>query len=115
MFEYKSNYVCSVLLSVGHQGLDGCQCPLVAARGHYLSGHVLDIIIYPGPAYLGSGLLQRPLCTPYFDPRMLVIDPMHNLFLGTTKHIMKDLWMGILTSTVFKWYRQHAHSKEDSL
>lgn len=31
---------------------------------------------------------------PYFDPiRMVVIDPMHNLFLGTTKHILKDIWM----------------------
>ena len=31
---------------------------------------------------------------PYFDPvRMLVIDPMHNLFLGTAKHTLKDLWM----------------------
>ena len=29
---------------------------------------------------------------PYFDPvRMLVIDPMHNLFLGTAKHMLK-LW-----------------------
>ena len=31
---------------------------------------------------------------PYFDPtRMLATDPMHNLFLGTTKHIIKDVWM----------------------
>ena len=31
---------------------------------------------------------------PYFDPtRMLAIDPMHNLFLGTSKHIIKDVWM----------------------
>ena len=31
---------------------------------------------------------------PYFDPvRMTIIDPMHNLFLGTTKHIMKNVWM----------------------
>ncbi len=30
----------------------------------------------------------------YFDPvRMVVIDPMHNLFLGSAKHIMKDLWL----------------------
>lgn len=27
----------------------------------------------------------------YFDPtRMVVVDPMHNLFLGTTKHILKE-------------------------
>ena len=31
----------------------------------------------------------------YFDaPRMLIIDPMHNLFLGTTKHVLKDIWIG---------------------
>ena len=30
----------------------------------------------------------------YFDPtRMLAIDRMHNLFLGTAKHIIKDVWM----------------------
>lgn len=31
---------------------------------------------------------------PYFDPvRMTIIDPMHNLFLGTAKHLMKNIWM----------------------
>lgn len=31
---------------------------------------------------------------PYFDPvRMTIIDPMHNLFLGTAKHIMRNVWM----------------------
>lgn len=30
---------------------------------------------------------------PYFDPiNMLVIDPMHNLFLGTSKHML-NLWL----------------------
>lgn len=29
----------------------------------------------------------------YFDPvRMVVVDPMHNLFLGSAKHVMKELW-----------------------
>ena len=29
---------------------------------------------------------------PYFDgPKMLVLDPMHNLFLGTAKHFLKNL------------------------
>lgn len=32
---------------------------------------------------------------PYFDaPRMLVIDPMHNLFLGSAKHFMKSIFIG---------------------
>jgi len=30
---------------------------------------------------------------PYFDPvRMAVIDPMHNLYLGTAKHVLKRIW-----------------------
>lgn len=32
---------------------------------------------------------------PYFDaPRMLIIDPMHNLFLGSAKHFLKLLLIG---------------------
>ena len=31
---------------------------------------------------------------PYFHPsRMLTIDPMHNLFLGSGKHILKEIWI----------------------
>ena len=31
---------------------------------------------------------------PYFNPtKMLVIDPMHNLFLGSGKHVLKDIWI----------------------
>lgn len=31
---------------------------------------------------------------PYFDPiRMTIIDLMHNLYLGTAKHILKDIWI----------------------
>lgn len=48
----------------------------------------------------------------YFDPtRMVVIDPMHNLFLGTTKHILKDVWMGsnpVITSS-------NLHSIQDGI
>lgn len=32
---------------------------------------------------------------PYFDPvRMLLLDPMHNLFLGTAKRMVYDIWIG---------------------
>lgn len=32
---------------------------------------------------------------PYFRPiEMLLIDPMHNLFLGTAKHFARDIWIG---------------------
>ena len=37
---------------------------------------------------------------PYFDPvRMSIIDPMHNLYLGTAKSILKNVWLdrGVLT------------------
>ena len=31
---------------------------------------------------------------PYFDcVRFHIIDPMHNLFTGTTKHLMKNIWL----------------------
>jgi len=41
---------------------------------------------------------------PYFDPvRMTLIDPMHNLFLGSAKHILKKIWIekGIIVSQYF--------------
>ncbi len=41
---------------------------------------------------------------PYFAPsRMLAIDPMHNLFLGSAKHVLKDIWIdrGIITEAQF--------------
>ena len=32
---------------------------------------------------------------PYFDPvRMLLVDPMHNLFMGTAKHLTLDILIG---------------------
>ena len=31
---------------------------------------------------------------PYFDcVRFIIVDPMHNLFLGTAKHIMQNIWL----------------------
>ena len=40
--------------------------------------------------YRYSVLLQLP----YFDStRMLVVDGMHNLFLGTAKHVLKAIWL----------------------
>ena len=31
---------------------------------------------------------------PYFNPvRMLILDPMHNLYLGTAKHVFHKIWM----------------------
>ena len=41
---------------------------------------------------------------PYFDaPRMLIVDPMHNLFLGTAKHFLKTVWIerGIISDSQF--------------
>ena len=32
---------------------------------------------------------------PYFDPvRMSIIDPMHSLFLGISKYVLKHIWIG---------------------
>ena len=36
----------------------------------------------------------RYSCLPYFDAvRMLVIDPMHNLYMGTAKYIFHSVWL----------------------
>lgn len=46
---------------------------------------------------------------PYFDaPRMLIVDPMHNLFLGSAKRIMQSIWIErkILTDHQFKVIQQ---------
>ena len=41
----------------------------------------------------------------YFDsPRFLVVDPMHNLFLGTAKHHLKRVWIekGLISDAMFE-------------
>ena len=41
----------------------------------------------------------------YFNPiRFTIVDPMHNLFLGTAKHTMKNLWLenGVLSKAQMK-------------
>lgn len=51
---------------------------------------------------------------PYFDPpRMLAIDPMHNLFLGTAKHML-SIWLdhGILSRSDFHKIQQFVDSME---
>ena len=48
-----------------------------------------------------SVLLQLP----YFDaPKMLIVDPMHNLFLGSAKHYIKHIWLSrnIINSTLIQ-------------
>lgn len=50
---------------------------------------------------------------PYFDaPRMLVVDPMHNLFLGSAKHFMKSIFIdnGILSDDDFVVIQQRIDS-----
>ena len=45
-------------------------------------------------AELGCRFLSL-LDLPYFRPiEMLLIDPMHNLFLGTARHVARDIWIG---------------------
>ena len=49
---------------------------------------------------------------PYFDaPRMCIIDPMHNLLLGTAKHVI-DVWkcLSILYSRCFANIQQKVDS-----
>ena len=41
-----------------------------------------------------SVLLLLPYFDPYFDPvRMLQLDPMHNLYLGTSKMAIHKVWI----------------------
>lgn len=43
---------------------------------------------------------------------MLVVDPMHNLFLGTAKHYFKSIWIEtvILNDNDFEMIQQHVDS-----
>lgn len=53
---------------------------------------------------------------PYFDcVRYHVIDPMHNLFLGTAKHIMKNIWLGEDNAIISKENLKHIQEKVDSV
>ena len=50
---------------------------------------------------------------PYFDaPRMLIIDPMHNLFLGSAKHFLKSILIGreIISESQFHVLQQRVDS-----
>ena len=57
----------------------------------------------------GWSVLFFTLQLPYFDaPRMLIVDPMHNLFLGSAKCMMQSIWIErkILTDQHFKVIQQ---------
>ena len=48
---------------------------------------------------------------PYFDAaRMLVIDPMHNLFLGSSKHFMKCIFLNLIDNNDFDLIQQRINS-----
>ena len=50
---------------------------------------------------------------PYFDcPRMLIVDPMHNLFLGSAKHMLKSAWltMGFISDSAFDLIQERVNS-----
>ena len=40
--------------------------------------------------YRNTAFLDLPYFTPW---RMLVVDPMHNLFMGTAKHFLSKIWL----------------------
>ena len=53
---------------------------------------------------------------PYFDcVRFHIIDPMHNLFTGTAKHIMKNVWLDPEKSLLDKNNLQQIQEKMDKL
>jgi hypothetical protein len=48
---------------------------------------------------------------PYFDAaRMLVVDPMHNLFLGSSKHFMKSIFSNLILDNDFNLIQQRIDS-----
>ena len=50
---------------------------------------------------------------PYFDPpRFLIVDPMHNLYLGSAKHYLKRIWLdkNIVSDKDFEIIQQRADS-----
>ena len=54
---------------------------------------------------------------PYFDcVRFTIIDPMHNLFLGTAKHLMENIWLNesnpLLSDTQLKRMQQRVDDVE---
>ena len=51
---------------------------------------------------------------PYFNaPRMLIVDPMHNLFLGTAKHFLQRILIDRYVSNECEW--EKIQSRVDSL
>lgn len=59
-----------------------------------------------------SELLQLP----YFDcTRYHVVDPMHNLFLGTAKHLMKNVWLNAETPIISRENLNKIQEKVDDV
>lgn len=53
---------------------------------------------------------------PYFDcVRFHVIDPMHNLFTGTAKHVMKNVWLDVEKPVLDKKDLEKVQDKMDKL
>ena len=51
---------------------------------------------------------------PYFDcVRFHVVDPMHNLFLGTAKYVMKKVWLNEEYPLIPKTLHQHIQERVD--
>lgn len=105
---YNARYGCSRCLkpfegSVGNQNFSGFDRRLwqnrstadhrsAASRIRKATTQVEVSRIESETGYRNTVLLRLP----YFSPtRMLVVDIMHNLFLGTGKHVIKDIWIGL--------------------
>lgn len=55
---------------------------------------------------------------PYYDPiRMTVVYPMHNLLLGTARHVLKDIWIkrDIITKSNLKAIQEKMDRMETPL
>ena len=93
---HASNKGCSVNTKIDFSGFEPCpprtnfEHPQQAqeAINQTSAGDCFDTEQKNGTRY------TELLSLPYFDcVRFHVIDPMHNLFTGTAKHVMKNIWL----------------------
>ena len=97
----KKYFLGSVQTGIDFSGFDNEETPRTDEEHHRYAQSILNASSSEQRAklVLSSGTLYYKLLQlPYFDcVRYHVIDPMHNLFLGTVKHIMKNIWLGVKT------------------
>ena len=100
---------CSSIGNIDYSGFDRASWPVRTVAGHRTAvNRIMKCYtkasrqkVESETGFQNTALLKLP----YFDTcRMLLIDPMHNLYLGSAKHILKAIWIerNILTYSNFE-------------